>query len=43
MSVRDHAAFIVAPVILVAIAAVAVFVPARRACAVEPSLALKED
>ncbi len=43
VAVRDLTAFIAAPVLLVGIAAVAVFIPARRACAVEPAMALKGD
>jgi hypothetical protein len=43
VSVRDLAVFSVVPVLLAGVTAVAVFVPARRACAVEPSAALEHD
>jgi predicted permease len=43
VSALDPAAFAGVPLLLVAVAALAVFVPARRAAAVEPMKALKTD
>ena len=39
----DPVAFLVVPTILVGVAALAVFIPARRASAVEPVRALKAE